>query len=209
MHLNVNGYILKLSSYIALIFTHTVWVLHCKVDGKNIGMNHVCCICATVIMCPYSSGTIYCWGRVYTNIFTKKYWSDGFYYLYTYSIELASSPLGYAPWLTFLFKSTLQPIRILLTCIVISVGFLKDCWLNSHSPCPRIAKELDKQAPMRDHKSQITLLNKNKNAQVLPNELTWIKFVAAYETESETPASTAVSEGFFFVVFRNWMNPNT
>lgn len=142
---------------------------------------------------------IYCWGRVYTNIFTKKYWSDGFYYLYTYSIELASSPLGYAPWLIFLFKSTLQPIRILLTCIVISVGFLKDCWLNSHSPCPRIAKELDKQAPMRDHKSQITLLNRNKNAQVLPNELTWIKFVAAYETESETPASTAVSEGFFLL----------
>lgn len=71
MHLNVNGYILKLSSYIALIFTHTVWVLHCKVDGKNIGMNHVCCICATVIMCPYSSGTLpYCWG-VYQHFYQK------------------------------------------------------------------------------------------------------------------------------------------
>lgn len=147
---------------------------------------------------PVFVGDLYCWGRVYTNIFTKKYWSDGFYYLYTYNIELASSPLGYAPWLIFLFKSTLQPVRILLTCIVISVGFLKDCWLNSHSPCPRIAKELDKQAPTRDHKSQITLLNRNKNAQVLPDELTWIKFVAAYETESGTPASTAVSEVFFF-----------
>lgn len=57
------------------------------------------------------------------------------------------------------------------TCVYRHIRWLFE-GLNSHSPCPRIAKELDKQAPMRDHKSQITLLNRNKNAQVLPNELT-------------------------------------